>query len=255
MPPRLFVAPLALVGPWPQRLELPPAAARHAQVLRLSVDAQVELFDGQGSVWSAHLVALDRRSAWVQVTGPVRDDAELPLRVTVALGMPANERMDAVVEKATELGMWRLQPLHCQRSVLRLDGERAQRRQAHWQAVAQSAAAQSRRTWVPQIMPVMALRDWLAMQAPAAIPTDSATTSTPREQRWLLSLEPGARRMRDLCIPRDELLLLSGPEGGFTQEEHQLAAQAGFEPLSLGPRVLRSDTAPLAALAALAALI
>lgn len=248
MVPRLFVAWPGPQAPWPQHFELPDSAARHAQVLRLRVGDEVELFDGRGQVWRAQLAGQGRAGTHVQVAGEVHCDTELPVKVTVALGMPANERMDTLVEKATELGMWRLQPLHCQRSVLRLDAQRSQRRQAHWQAVAQSAAAQCRRAWVPEVMPVMELSTWLAGGSPAP-------GGTAGEQRWLLSLEPSAQTMRGLAIPLGHLWLLSGPEGGFTAQEQAMAAQAGFQAVSLGPRVLRSDTAPLAALAGLATLI
>lgn len=251
MPPRLFVPSVALRPPWPQTVALPESAARHAQVLRLKVNDEVELFDGQGLVWAAQVASVGRvgthAPVHVQVNAEVQADAELPVRVTVAVGMPANERMDGLIEKATELGVWRLQPLHCQRSVLRLSAERAQRRQAHWQAVAQSAAAQCRRAWVPQVMPVMALSDWLA---PGPLPQGLA--DEPR--RWLLSLQPAAQPLRCVLPVSGNVVLLSGPEGGLTQEEQGLALQAGFEPVSLGPRVLRSDTAPLAVLAAVAAL-
>ena len=247
MVPRLFVALPGPEAPWPRQFELPDPAARHVQVLRLRAGDEVELFDGRGKVWRAQLAGQARAGTHVQVMGEVHCDAELPVKVTVALGMPANERMDTLVEKATELGMWRLQPLHCQRSVLRLDAQRSQRRQAHWQAVAQSAAAQCRRAWVPEVMPVTELSAWLASgpQAPGSIAG---------EQRWLLSLEPSAQRMQGLASRTGHVCVLSGPEGGFTAQEQAMAAQAGFQAVSLGPRVLRSDTAPLAALAGLAAL-
>jgi 16S rRNA (uracil1498-N3)-methyltransferase len=161
-------------------------------------------------------------------------ERELAHRVTLAVGMPANERMDALVEKATELGVAVLQPLMCERSVLRLSGERAERRRAHWQGIAIAASEQSGRTRVPQIEPVRSLTDWL--------PQPSAG------ERWLLS--PGATR--PLAMPpkgAQEVIVLSGPEGGLSAAEEALARSAGFEPASLGPRVLRSDTAPLAVLA------
>jgi len=150
--------------------------------------------------------------------------------------MPANERMDALVEKATELGVAAIQPLLCERSVLRLNGERAQKKVAHWQAVALSACEQSGRTRVPQIAEVRTLAQWLQ-----ALPPTGAT-------RWMLSLRD-AQPVAGLDVPVDPLLCLSGPEGGLSPAEEELARVAGFKPLSLGARVLRADTAPLALLA------
>jgi 16S rRNA (uracil1498-N3)-methyltransferase len=157
----------------------------------------------------------------------------------VALGVPANDRMDDLVEKVTELGVAHIQPLLCERSVLRLSGERALKRVAHWCAVAVAASEQSGRTRVPQIGAVLPLADWLAsLPAPAA-----------DGRRYLLSL-------RDTAPFRAEAagaaIVLSGPEGGLTEAEEAAARAAGFAGVSLGARTLRADTAPLAALAAIA---
>jgi len=154
--------------------------------------------------------------------------------VTLAVGMPANERMDALVEKATELGVAALQPLICERSVLRLSGERAEKRQAHWQAVAVAACEQSGRTRVPTVAPVRTLSDWLATK-PAA---DGVAAHV---------LDPRAGPASQL--PAGPALFLSGPEGGLSESEIRLAESAGFVPIGLGPRILRADTAPLAILA------
>jgi 16S rRNA (uracil1498-N3)-methyltransferase len=164
---------------------------------------------------------------------------ELALPVTLAVGMPANDRMDALIEKACELGVAAIQPLICERSVLRLSGERALKKVQHWQAVAASACEQCGRTVLPAIVPVRTLEDWLA-----ALPSAAPATA-----RWLLS--PGAA-----AGPREAaaggVLALSGPEGGLSDAEMQAALARGFTPVSLGPRVLRADTAPLALLAHLA---
>jgi 16S rRNA (uracil1498-N3)-methyltransferase len=238
VPPRFYL-PTALAAA--AEFDLPAGASRHVQVLRLQPGASITLFNGAGGEWSATVLAMGRTDVHVRVDAFVDVNRELPLRVTLALGMPANERMDALVEKATELGVATIQPLHCARSVLRLKDERAARRNAHWQAVAQAACEQCGRTRVPIIEPVRDLTDWLsALRAEA--------------HRWLLSAGggalagPGAER-----LPRTgDVICLSGPEGGLTDEEVSFAQLASFTPVSLGPRVLRADTAPLALLAHLA---
>ncbi len=215
-------------------LELPPGAARHVQVRRLQPGDALVLFDGSGGEWAARVSAMGRSSVTVRLGEHVVTSRELALAVTLAVGMPANERMDWLVEKATELGVAGVQPLVCERSVLRLSGERAGKKREHWQAVATAAAEQSGRTRVPVIAPVTTLAAWLAEPA-----EDAA--------RWLLS--PRASQRPSLAALPGSVVLLSGPEGGLSPDEEQAARQAGFEALSLGPRVLRADTAPLALLA------
>lgn len=219
--------------------ELPEGAARHVQVLRLQPGAALTLFDGRGGEWAAQVLQMGRREVTVRV-GAFHDvSRELPLAVTLAIGMPANERMDALVEKACELGAAAIQPLMCERSVLRLAGERAQKKVQHWQAVAVSACEQSGRTRVPLIAPVRSLADWLgALPMPAAAP------------RLVLSLRDAAALPSPAGL--GELLALSGPEGGLGEAEEDAARQRGFTPVSLGARTLRADTAPLALLAHLA---
>jgi 16S rRNA (uracil1498-N3)-methyltransferase len=163
--------------------------------------------------------------------------------------MPANERMDTLVEKATELGVHAIQPLECERSVLRLAGERAQRKREHWQAVAVAASEQCGRAWVPQVEPVRSLPQWLqGLQVPEAQEDADAVSG-----RWLLSfsaeaLAPGTL-LQTVKTPPTALQVLSGPEGGLSPAEEEAARAAGFRPVTLGPRVLRADTAPLALLA------
>lgn len=217
-------------------LDLPEGAARHVQVLRLQPGDALTLFDGGGGEWAAQVTAMGRRAVSVRVGGFVDVSRELPLAVTLAVGMPANERMDALVEKACELGVAAIQPLVCERSVLRLSGERAQKKLAHWQGVAVAACEQSGRTRVPQLAPVAMLPDWLAALGP---PGDAL--------RVVLSLRdavplPSPRGLRSLVA-------LSGPEGGLSLAEEDDARRRGFTPVSLGARTLRADTAPLALLA------
>ncbi|MBC7995383.1 MAG: 16S rRNA (uracil(1498)-N(3))-methyltransferase [Rhizobacter sp.] len=218
-------------------ITLPPGPARHAQVLRLQPGAEITLFNGQGGEWRATVAQMGRSEVQVQVQQHDLVDRELPHPVTLAIGMPANERMDALVEKATELGVCAIQPLLTERSVLRLSGERAERRLAHWQGVAVAACEQSGRTRVPSLAPVRTLAEWLRER-----PAQSG------EQRCVLS----PRATRTLTPMKGPSVFLSGPEGGLTDSEVALAEAAGFAPLSLGPRVLRADTAPLAVLAHLA---
>lgn len=233
---RLFVDTPLQAG---QDFTLPPGATRHAQVRRVQPGDLLMLFDGQGFDWPAEVLRVGRSAVDVHLGPPQPVARELPLAVTLALGMPANERMDTLVEKATELGVACIQPLLCERSVLRLAGERAQRKCAHWQAIAQAACEQSGRARVPHVAAVVTLPDWLAglPAAPAA------------EARLLLSLDSAARPLRHTPWPAAAAAVLSGPEGGLSAAEEGAARQAGFVATALGPRVLRADTAPLAVLA------
>ncbi|MGA8007863.1 MAG: 16S rRNA (uracil(1498)-N(3))-methyltransferase, partial [Thiomonas sp.] len=161
MPPRLFVSSPLRAG----LFDLPAAAARHAQVLRLRAGAELVLFDGAGGEWQARLHA-PRQAEILEHSATER---ETPQRVLLAVGMPANERMDWLVEKATELGVAAIQPLITQRSVLRLGGERAQKRVEHWQGIAVAACEQCGRNRLPVIAPIRNLADWLGdLQASTA---------------------------------------------------------------------------------------
>jgi len=228
---RLFVeTPLAAST----EMALPPGPARHAQVRRVQPGELLILFDGRGGEWLARVTTIGRSDVRVAVEQHVEVDRELPLAVTLAVGMPANERMDILIEKATELGVATVQPLLCERSVLRLAGERAERKREHWQAVAVAASEQCGRTRVPVVEPVRALGAWLASR-----PASSAG--------WLLSPSPSASR--PARPPTGPVFVLSGPEGGLSPAEEEAARAAGFVAISLGQRVLRAETAPLALLA------
>ncbi len=233
MPARFFVDQPLQAG---AQLSLPAGPARHVQVLRLQPGAVITLFNGSGEEWLATVTQMGRSDVAVQVGPGTPVDRELVWPITLALGMPANERMDGLIEKATELGVAAIQPLMCERSVLRLSGERVQKKLAHWQGVAIAACEQSGRTRLPRIEPVRTIGDWLAK-----LPIDPAST------RWVLSLR-GAQPLPRLGARPTALVCLSGPEGGLTEAEEQAAFGAGFAPVSLGPRVLRADTAPLALL-------
>jgi 16S rRNA (uracil1498-N3)-methyltransferase len=217
-------------------IDLPAAAARHVQVRRLQPADRLRLFNGLGGEWAATVLHMGRSQVRVRIEAFDPVDRELGLRVAVALGMPANERMDLLVEKATELGVHSIQPLLCERSVLRLAGERADRKRAHWQGIAAAASEQCGRTRVPEVAAVQTLDAFLA-QLP--------------EQRMRILLSPGegAAALHEVAADAQSLLTLSGPEGGLSPGEENAALARGFVRARLGERVLRAETAPLAVLA------
>ena len=224
-------------------IELPAGAARHGQVLRLQPGDGITLFgDGAGGEWSATVTHMGRSNVRVQATTHHATEREAPRAIHLLAGITANERMDWLVEKATELGAASITPLLAERSVLKLKGERADKKLAHWQAVAVAACEQCGRNRVPLIQPALGLADWLATH-PAADPADTT--------RLLLSLRPGTQPLHAAAPGTGRVVCLSGPEGGLSSAEEDLALQHGFAPVTLGGRVLRAETAPLAALAAL----
>jgi 16S rRNA (uracil1498-N3)-methyltransferase len=223
----------------PGEITLPPGAARHVQVLRLQPGDALTLFDGSGPEWQAEVTAMGRSEVRVNLIAAVQPQRELARAVTLAVVMPANDRMDFLVEKATELGAAALQPLVAERSVLRLAGERADKKRSHWQGVAIAAAEQSGRTVPLRVEPVMQLPAWLAALPDAA------------DDEWRGLLSP--RAAQPLApFPQQRALFLSGPEGGLSDAEEDAARARGFAAISLGPRILRADTAPLAVLSWLA---
>ena len=221
-----------------QTLSLPPGAARHVQVLRLQPGAVITLFNGEGGEFEATVTRMGRSDVEVAVGVHHAIEREAPRAIHLLAGITANERMDWLVEKATELGVASITPLVAERSVLKLKGERADKKLAHWQGVAEAAAEQCGRNRVPVIYPAVSLVQWLAH------PTGDA-------QRCVLSLAQGTRSLSEGAAGVGPLLVLSGPEGGLSPAEESLALSSGFVPVTLGPRVLRAETAPLAVLAAL----
>ena len=235
--PRFYVdTPLALPDDGGD-IALPAGAARHVQVLRLQPGDTLTLFDGSGPEWQAEVTAMGRSEVRVNVVAASQPQParELARAVTLAVVMPANDRMDFLVEKATELGAAVLQPLMAERSVLRLNGERADKKRAHWQGVSIAAAEQSGRTVPLRIEPVLPLASWLA-----ALPE-------PGGDEWRGLLSPRAAAPIT-AFPQPRALFLSGPEGGLSDAEEDAARARGFAAISLGPRILRADTAPLAVL-------
>lgn len=222
---------------------LPPAQAHHAlRVLRLKAGDAVTLFNGDGAEYGAVIASIAKNALSVKVGE--RRDAERESRLEIVLGqaLSSGERMDYTVQKAIELGVGAIYPLAASRSVVQLDAERAGKRVAHWQSVVIAACEQCGRNRVPAVAPVTALEAWLAQRGVQAAAL-----------RVLLS--PQAQtRLRDLPRPEGSVVLLAGPEGGFTREEETLALAGGFTPVRLGPRVLRTETAAIAALAAMQAL-
>ena len=230
-------------------------------MLRLQPGDALLLFNGSdGADWPAEIVRIGRRDVDVRVGVPLLVDRELACEVTIALGVPANDRMDALVEKASELGAAAIQPLVCERSVVRLAGERAEAKRAHWQAVATAASEQCGRARIAAVRPVASLAAWLESLAGSA-----------RERRAVLSLAPSALEPERAFVEdalrssatraarssdgdrRGEgparVVVLSGPEGGLSTSEESAALARGFVAVGLGPRILRADTAPLALLA------
>ncbi len=224
-----------------QDLDLPAGAARHAQVLRLQPGDTVTLFNGEGGEWEATITRMGRSDVAVRVDGHQPLEREAPRAVRLALGMPANERMDWLVEKAAELGAVAIDPLIAERSVLRLSGERATKKQGHWQAIAVAACEQCGRNRVPAVATPQDFSKWLA-----ALRHDGP--------KLVLSLDDDTRPLPE-CIANAPatapVLLLSGPEGGLSPAEVEAAKAQGFQPVTLGSRVLRAETAPLAALSRL----
>ncbi len=231
--PRLYCAPRLATG---QQLALSTQAARHVQVLRLQPGGTVTLFDGGGGEFEATITRMGRSEVLVLVGTHTAVEREAAVKVHLALGVPANERMDWLVEKATELGVASIQPLLTERSVLRVRGERADKKRDHWQAIVAAACEQSGRNQLAIIHDILPLSDWLRTPAVG--------------RRLLLSLQHDAAGLSGLAGAQ-ETTLLSGPEGGLTSTEERESLAAGFTPVSLGPRTLRAETAPLAALAAL----
>jgi 16S rRNA (uracil1498-N3)-methyltransferase len=221
------------------------------QVLRLQPGDGITLFNhgpgwqgpSAGGEFEARVTLMGRNQVQVQVGAHQALEREAQRSVHLAVGMPANERMDWLVEKAAELGVASIQPLMTERSVLRLAAERAQKKVEHWQSVAIAACEQCGGNRVPTVHGVQTLTRWLV---------DLAAAQAGAPRRLLLSLGEGTQALRALELGDASVLFLSGPEGGLSAAEEQAAVAAGFAPVTLGARVLRSETAALTALALMA---
>lgn len=221
-------------------IDLPAPVARHAvRVLRLPPGAAVVLFDGRGGEYDARIERIERDRV-VAALGAWRDvERESGLTVTLIQAVQAGEKMDYTVQKAVELGVSQIVPVDSRRSVTRLSGERAARRVAHWQGVAAAACEQCGRNQVPQLAPLEKLENWLARPANGTL---------------RLILAPDAEQALVDLPPVTNVQMLIGAEGGLDPQEIIAAQQVGFKAVRMGPRILRTETAGLAALAAMQAL-
>ena len=238
-------------------IDLPAGAARHVQVLRMQPGDTLTLFEGTpgGGEWQATVLRMGRSDVQVRMDTHHAICRENAREVHLLAGITANERMDWLVEKATELGVTSITPLLAERSVLKLKGERGDKKRAHWQAVAVAACEQCGRNRVPVIHEAVTLAQWLQANANAnADTTAAAGAGNAAPQRMVLSLAEGTQPLLQAVAQQPTqapVLFLSGPEGGLSPAEDATARAAGFAPVTLGPRVLRAETAPLAALATL----
>ncbi|OGI42394.1 MAG: 16S rRNA (uracil(1498)-N(3))-methyltransferase [Candidatus Muproteobacteria bacterium RBG_16_64_11] len=234
-----FYCPIAL--PADSRIDLPNAPAHHAvRVLRLSVGDAVILFNGQGGETHGVIERLDRTRVTValQTRHPIERESSMP--VTLIQALASTDKMDLVIQKAVELGVARIVPVVTERSVVRLNAGRADKRLEHWRGVVIAACEQCGRNRLPEVTALAGLRQGLEQAARAAA-------------RWELS-PATLRPLRDFPKPPGEIALLVGAEGGLSPAERAAVSAAGFVPVQLGPRVLRTETAGLAALAAIHAL-
>ena len=244
--PRFYCAQALQTG---VSIALPATAARHVQVLRMQPGQTITLFNGGGGEFQAVIEHMGRQDVRVVVGAHQAIEREAHHQVHLAVVMPANDRMDWLMEKATELGVQRITPLMSQHSVLRLQGERAEKKLAHWQAVAISACEQCGRNTLPEVEPLQNLSTWLQSDCVAnLLNTQDGPSAT---QAAVLSLHPSTQSLREWSTEHQSTswLLLNGPEGGLNDDEDAMARAKGFAAVNLGNRVLRAETAALAALA------
>lgn len=231
--PRIFhPQPLAAQN----RVTLDDNAARHvARVLRLNLGAELTLFDGHGGEYPATIVELGKRLVEVELGTQRNIEMESPLHITLAQGISKGERMDYTIQKAVELGVSRIAPLDTERSVVNLKGERQEKKQSHWRGVIISACEQCGRNTLPELLPQQNLAAWLQNGLDG-----SGLLLDHRADATINSLQP-----------KGAITLLIGPEGGLSEQEREQALAVGYQGVRLGPRVLRTETAALTALAAL----
>ena len=211
------------------------------RVLRLAVGDDISVFNGEGGEWSARIDAMTKSTVTLSVGEQAEPGTESALKIHLVQGVSRGERMDFVVQKATELGVKRITPVLTDYGVVKLDAARAEKRRDHWQSVAASACEQSGRTRLPLVDSPIALNDWFG--------------SKPTQVDAELILAPGATEsLASIDMPETKVCVLIGPEGGFSDTEYEDASVAGFTAVSLGPRVLRTETAAVAALSVMQSL-
>ncbi|MGH8055217.1 MAG: 16S rRNA (uracil(1498)-N(3))-methyltransferase [Stenotrophomonas sp.] len=238
---RLTRSPIELPLSVGQTLPLPEEAANHlVRVMRLREGDSCVLFNGDGHDYSATIAAVSKREVLVRIDSALAVDNESPLPITLLQGIARGEKMDLILQKATELGVSAIIPVNAERTEVKLDAARAEKRIAHWRNVVGSACGQSGRARIP------------AISAPQSLA--AAAASLP-EQTLRLTLDPlGEHRLASLsAAPANGVVIAIGPEGGWSPRDRQQLAEAGFQGLQLGPRILRTETAGLAAVAALQA--
>lgn len=208
------------------------------RVLRLRVGDNVCVFNGAGGEWLASIDSMTKSTATLSIGEEIDASTESPLKIHLVQGVSRGERMDFVVQKATELGVKRITPVLTEYSMVKLDATRAAKRREHWQSVAASACEQSGRVRLPLVDAPLSLKDWFGAK-PAAVDAE-------------LILKPGAvESLASVNAPHTKVCILIGPEGGFSDTEYEDARITGFQAVSLGPRVLRTETAAVAALTVL----
>jgi 16S rRNA (uracil1498-N3)-methyltransferase len=233
--PRFYVPQTLVVG---QEITLPDTTFRHAvQVLRLNVGEPLILFNGEGGDYSAQMSSVSKRSASVMIYNFSPVDTESPIHLTLVQAVIKPDKMDFALQKAVELGVATIQPLITQRSVVRIGKEQVDKKLQHWEGIVVAACEQSGRTKMPDVPAPLTLERWLALPA-----TGTRLILAPGDFPRINALPMG--------LPAPVSLLI-GPEGGFTDEEVETCIQAGVMPVSLGPRILRAETASLTALALL----
>lgn len=220
-----------------QTVNLPDNIVRHLNVLRVRPNENITLFDGKGKAHTARLTVLEKRRAEAEILREETADTESPLNITLIQSISSGDRMDFTLQKSVELGVTAIQPVISERCIVRLDGERAAKRLARWQEIVISACEQSGRNTVPPVLPIIGYRE--------------ALDKMPSESTKLIMSINRARKLGDIRQPSGAIVFMVGPEGGWTEQEEQQAFEAGFQAVTLGKRILRTETAPLAALAAM----
>lgn len=218
-------------------VELPDNVVRHLNVLRVKNTEEIVLFNGNGKAYPALPEVLEKRRASVRILREEATDNESPLNITLVQAVSAAERMDFTLQKSVELGVAEIRPVISERCVVRLSGERAEKRVARWQEIVVSACEQSGRNIVPKVLPLTTYAQ--------------ALQQLPQETSKLLMSLNRAQKLSDVRPQSGKVVFMVGPEGGWTEKEEQQASDAGFQSVTLGKRVLRTETASLAAIAAM----